>query len=110
MKMPRIFSCVNPYQVNKTNLGVVHMQTVKSVREAVKLLGGGPAVGEATGTSRFAVHYWVKREMIPGSHYQTMRRLAAEKNLHIPDDFFARVLIHPRDIREQHDSAISDPS
>jgi hypothetical protein len=86
------------------------MQTVKSVREAVKLLGGGPKVGEATQTSRFAVHYWVKREMIPGSHYQVMRRLAAEKNLHIPDEFFARVLIHPRDIKEQHDSAISDPS
>jgi hypothetical protein len=84
------------------------MHEAKSVREAVKALGGGQVVGDFTRTSRFAVHNWVKRDQIPGHHYGVMNERASAVDLRIPDDLYARVLVHPRDVKERHDNPVSD--
>lgn len=78
------------------------MTDTTSVRSVVKALEGGGVVGQLTGTSRFAVHNWVKRNQFPGHHYKVLQAAAAVKGLHIPDDLFARVLVHPSAVKEDH--------
>lgn len=90
------------------------MHEAKNVRQAVAALGGGGAVGRLTETSRFAVHNWVKRDQFPGQHYVTLQEAARANGLHIRDDLFARVLVHPRDIKAEalqpNDPSISPTS
>jgi len=84
------------------------MRQVKNVREAVKLLGGGASVARAVGVSRTAVFQWTHRERFPGERYHPILALGAEHNLHIPDALFTNVYVHPRDVKERHDSALPE--
>jgi len=84
------------------------MREVKSVREAVKLLGGGASVARALGTNPSTIHYWINRERFPGERYHPVLALGAEHNLHIPDALFTNVYVHPRDVKERHDSALPE--
>lgn len=77
------------------------MPALTTVREVVKALGGGAVVGDLTGTSRFAVHNWVKRNQFPGHHYKAIQEMV--QRLHgaqVADDLFARVLVHPRALKD----------
>lgn len=109
--MHPIVDPVNPIRVNKVHLEEIQMIVLKSVREVVKALGGGQKVGDLTETSRFAVHNWVKRDQFPGHHYSVVQAAAALEGFRVPDELFARMLAHPRDLKESHDNPLpKEPS
>jgi hypothetical protein len=86
------------------------MIVLRNVREVAKAFGDGQKLADLTGTSRFAVHNWIKRDQIPGHHYAAIQEATRALGLCVPDELFARVLVHPRDIKDSHDHPVSEES
>lgn len=72
---------------------------MKPVRNFIDLLGGQTAVALALGLSPDAVHYWCKRDAVPGHHLAAFARLLAEAGHRLTAEELAELARYERGSR-----------